>query len=150
MLNAKKEQTYQITVTAKQAMLLSLACETIARLGAGQLRRALEHLPLNRETSGWNADMDTIGQILSRHTKNNIGGWHSSLSIHSDVTSESSKIAWDLYQVIRRRLAWDRAVEDGIVETIYSPRKWPEMLRVFYDDPLKTSKEPLAKIQSGS
>ena len=140
--------TYTLTLTREQAQLLSQACETVARLGIGQWRDALEWLPTTEYMAhGWHQDMDAIGAILSKYTKDNVDGWRCSLSVRSDKVHEQAKIAWDLYQVIRYRLSWDRAIEQGIVKP-GEPRKWPEMMGVNYDDPMKTSKGPMAQIEA--
>ena len=56
-------------------------------------------------------------------------------------TPETSKVAWDLYQVTRHRLAWDRAQACGHPGEGQAP---PPMWSVNYDQPMRTSKEPLA------
>lgn len=140
--------TYTLTVTEKQAQVIATAAELLARLGIGQFRDALEHLPMPEFLPpGWHDDMDAIGKILSRHMAGGIDGHSSSLGMHHKDTPEVSRVAWDLYQVIRHRLAWDRAVRDGVVEP-GAPRKWPEMIQVFYDEPMKTSDQPLATVKA--
>lgn len=148
------ERKYQLTLTEKQAGVLMHALEVFARIGIGQFRDALECLPRERDGqdryawANWHNDMHEIGIILSKHTKKGVDGWHSSLSICSQEVSEPARIAWETYQVIRHRLSWERAVAEGVVPSINSPRKWPEMFGVNFDEPLKISDEPLAKIHS--
>lgn len=136
---------YTLTVTKEQAETLILATEILARLGIGQFRDALECLP-TREflPDGWHEDMDGIGKMLSRHMIGGIDGYRSSLGIRHKDVREPSRIAWDLYQVLRHRLAWDHAAKGGIVESANAPRKWPEMMQVHYDEPMKVSDQPLA------
>lgn len=136
---------YTMTVTKEQAQTLIQATEILARLGIGQFRDALECLP-TREflPDGWHEDMDSIGRILSRHMIGGIDGYRSSLGIHHKDVRKEAQTAWDLYQVLRHRLAWDRAVREGIVESADSPRKWPEMMQTHYDEPMKVSDQPLA------
>jgi len=139
--------TYTLTLNREQAQLLLQACETVARLGIGQFRDALEWLPtVEYMPSGWREDMEVIGSILAKYTKDGVDGWHRSHSIRSDKVHEQAKIAWDLYQIIRYRLAWDHAIEEGIVKP-GEPRKWPEMMGVHYDNPMKTSKGPMATME---
>lgn len=138
---------YTITVTNEQARVLAQATEVLARLGIGQFRDALDRLPKRKAVpEGWHDDMSLISKLLSRHMIGGVDGYHSSLGIHSKDVPETSRIAWDLYQVLRNRLAWDRAVAEGIVESIDAPRKWPEMIQVHYDEPLQVSGQPLAVI----
>jgi hypothetical protein len=44
-------------------------------------------------------------------------------------------------------LSWERAVEEGVIESENSPRKWSEMMGVSFDSPMKRSNEPLAKLE---
>jgi len=55
------------------------------------------------------------------------------MEFFSEKIHDVFRIAWDLQQVIRHRLAWDRNPKGGI--------------QVSFDDPLKSSREPLASIK---
>lgn len=123
--------TYTLHINATQARAISTACEVLARLGMGQFKDALEHLPL-RETmpDGWHEDMEGIAHILKKHTTI-IPGVGAYLANVSHKTSDQSKTAWDIYQVVRHRLAWDARPEGN-------------PMSVMFDQPLKTSPEPLA------
>ena len=138
---------YTIELNEHQAQTIAQACEILARLGIGQFRDALEQLPTTAfRPDGWNEDMDTIGRMLSKHTISNVDGWHSSLGIHQKQVREQSKDAWDLYQVIRHRLSWDRAISEGITDG--KSRNWSGgMMGVNYDEPHKTSAQPLTTIK---
>lgn len=140
---------YRIDLTPEQARVLSQALEVFARLGIGQFRDALRFLPLDRTQgsppSGWSHTLDEIGQMLAPFMVHWVDGWSRSLGIASQDTDEGAKIAWDLYQVVRHRIAWDDAVADGT--THGDKRKWPEMMGVQYDEPLKCSGQPLAIIR---
>lgn len=141
---------YKIELTESQLSTLSVASEILARLGIGQWRDAFDWLPKRSDMdwSDYHADIDAISKIISKYTSGRVDGYHSSLGItHADVSS-TSKIAWDLYQSFRYELAWDRAVEYGYIESRESPRDWEKMLGVHYDEPFKTSEEPLSKIES--
>lgn len=140
---------YKITVNNEQLGVLIHACEVYARLGIGQFRDALECLPIDWKNRGenWHEAMLEIGNIMSKFQHHNIDGWRTSLSICADLTSDRSKAAWDLYQVMRHRLAWDGAVRDGIVASVDSPRDWSKMMGVHYDEPFKASPQPLAKME---
>ena len=139
---------YTLTLTEEQARVLTQATETLARLWMGQFSDALEHLPIREFLpDGWRDDMDSIGRMLSRHMIGGIDGYRSSLGIRHKDVAEASRIAWDLYQVMRHRLAWDRAAAAGIIESANAPRKWPEMMQVYYDEPMKVSDQPLAMVR---
>lgn len=136
---------YTITVTESQARILSMACETLAHLGMGQFKDALQMLPHKEriDWTAWHDDMDYISKILSNHMPHGIDGIRSSVGINN--ASRESQAAWDLHAVIRHRLAWDRAIAEGVTDG--TERKWPEMMQVSYDDPMKYSDEPLAKME---
>ena len=139
-------EKYKIELTKKQAETVMVACEVLARLGIGQFRDALEHLPLERLPI-WSEDLQSIGKTISRYTKHNVDGWCTHLSIGNYDTRDEARTAWDIYQVIRHKLSWLRAVADGIVESETSPRDWQKMMGVNYDEPMKTSDEPLPKME---
>lgn len=128
------DKTYTMHINAAQAQVISTACEVLARLGMGQFRDALEHLPLiDKFPPGWHEDMDAIAHILKKHTTDmvGVGGYH---SIGGHKTSEESKTAWDLYQVVRHRLAWD-------ANPVGNP------MRVDLHNPRKTGPHPLAFLE---
>ena len=142
------DKQYTLTVTETQAQVLIQALEVMARLGIGQFRDALDMLPLKEHRPpGWNADVDAIGRILSKYMIGGVEGYRSSLGISNEATSPLAKSAWDMYQVIRHRLSWDRAVEDGTIASVDAPRDWSKMFGVHYDSPMRTGPEPLAKIE---
>ncbi len=142
-------KTYLIEVNEKQARIISRGMEIFARLGIGQFRDALEQLPLKPNDVDFFTDcLPKVGELLKQHMVDHVDGWSSNLGIHSPKVHETSRIAWDLYQVIRQRVAIDRAVQEEIIDNENSPRKWPEMMGVCYDDPMVSSTEPLAKIKA--
>lgn len=142
---------YTMTITKDQAQVLIKATEILARLGIGQFRDALECLPTHEFIpDGWHEDMDSVGRLLSRHMIDGVDGYRSSLGIRNKDVSEASRIAWDLCQVLRHRLAWDLAVAEGTVVSADSQRKWPEMMQVHYDEPSRVSEQPLALIEKNN
>lgn len=140
---------YKLELTKSQLQTLQLATEIYARLGIGQIRDAINVLPLD-ESKGYPPIHEIcrdVEAVIAKHTISNVDGYRASLGIHHKDVKEPVKIAWDLHQVIRQRLAWDHAIEKGIVENRRSPRNWAGgMIGVHYDDPMKTSVEPLARI----
>lgn len=147
----KPEKKYKIELTQRQMYALSIATEIFSRIGIGQLRRAIEFLPLEEKHymgNFWHKDMEIVEAIVSRYTKQNVDGWRSSLGIHGSGVSDDAKICYDIHQVIRHKLSWVRAVEEGYVESEKSPRNFKEMFGVNYDEPLACSQEPLVKIEA--
>ena len=86
--------------------------------------------------------------LLSKYMIDNIDGWHSSFGVGCDKITEDHDILYDLYCVIRNKLSWESAVETGIIESVNSPRKYPEMMFVSYDTPYHWGSEPLAILKN--
>lgn len=137
--------TYTLTLTEAQAQTLSIACEVLARLGMGQYKDALDNLPQRDgiDWDAWHDDMRGIGYILSKHMPG-IDGYISHIGIRK--AAQESRLAWDLHQVIRHRLAWDRAVARGVTDG--TVRNWNEMLGCNYDEPCRTCEAPLARMEA--
>jgi hypothetical protein len=143
------EKLYNLTITEKQAIALVEATDLLQRIQLGQWREIEDNLPLQKSVDykELHNDFKIIGILLSKHMICNIDGYASSLGIGNKNLPESNGILYDLHCVIRHKLSWERAVEQGIIESEDSERKWPEMLGVNYDPPMKWGNEPLAKIQ---
>lgn len=140
---------YQLTITESQARALSYACDLLQRVQLGQWEEIVDWLPLKRpiDYTKLHEDRRTIGKILSEHMVDGIDGYGSSLGIgHPDLPKDNG-VLYDLRCVIRKKLAWEHAVEEGYIESEDSPRKWPEMMTVDYDPPMKWGDEPLAKME---
>lgn len=136
---------YTIAVTAEQAHIISQACDLLARLGIGQWYEFLDYLPgANRlQTSELRESMEPIiGDALEKAV--GVRGWRSSLGVGSERSSPDADNAYDLHAVIRHRLAWDRATDNGVTDGV--TRNWAAMMGVNYDEPMHWGKEPLAEI----
>ena len=123
---------YTLTLTSRQAAEISSACEIVARLQMGQVDMALRELP-----GGQPKDYDALREIQQMIER-----------LVPAKIERGDSIAWDLYQVIRHRLSWDQSYESGEIEK-GEQRKWPEMMGVNYDEPMKKGDEPLAVIVGG-
>lgn len=130
------DRTYTITVTERQAAELQEACELLARIKIGQIDHAIERLPGFYDRRDWE-------QVHA--TRHEIQRLANTLMPEATKRREDG-VAWDLYQVIRHRLSWDRAHDQGVIKP-GEPRKWPEMMGVCYDEPLAMSGLPLATIK---
>lgn len=122
--------SYTLTLTARQAAEISRACEVLARLQMGQIDMALRELPL---ASYLDYDAQRMIESILQ-------------PLYDDGGKRHDSIAWDLYQVVRHRLAWDRAIERGEIGP-GERRRWPEMMGVCYDEPMQRGSEPLARIE---
>lgn len=137
--------TYTLHVTAAQAQTISRACEVLARLGIGQVIEGLRELP-QAEGIDWtdfHDDCQAVSTLMSKYMPHRINGYSSNLGIYN--ADKDARLAWDLHQVLRHRLAWDRAKTEGWTDG--TTRNWNEMMGVHYDEPLKVCEEPLAKME---
>jgi hypothetical protein len=142
-------KTYTLTITEEQAKALQYATDLLQRVQLGQWEEMVDWLPLKRPTDyeQLHQDRREIGKMLSRHMVEEIDGYGSSLGIGHPLLPSCNGTLYDLHCVIRKKLAWEKAVEDGIIESESSPRKWPEMMQVCYDDPMHWGKGPLATME---
>jgi hypothetical protein len=142
------EKLYNLQVTEKQLQVISTACELLSRIQGGQVREVFDHLPLRKDMDWgvYHEIQDELTKRMPEILKDGINGWSSSFGVGHPELPESKDIAIDLYQTIRHKKSWERAVEEGIVESEDSPRKFTEMMGVSYDKPFMWSAEKLATI----
>lgn len=140
---------YTLEITENQAKALMDATDLLQRIQLGQWREIEDNLPLKKpvDYEEFHNDMRIIGTLLSKHMKDGIDGYSSSLGIGNPELPETNGVLYDLHCVIRHKLSWERAVEEGIIESESSSRKWPEMLQTWYDTPMHYGSEPLAKME---
>lgn len=137
-------KVYNIEVNEEQLRILIQATDLLSRIGMGQWQEIIGYLPLDEYGFPYSA-IEEINWILSKYTKNNVNGYHSSIGINN--TKENIKISHDLYQVLRYRSSWDYAIENSLTN-LDGTRNWANMLQVQYDEPMKCSEiTPLAKIE---
>jgi hypothetical protein len=147
-MNKTPMKTYTLQVTEEQLKVISSACELLSRIQGGQIREAFEHLPLKKDIdwSVYHEIQDELTKRMPEILEDGIDGWSSSFGVGHPDLPKSHDIAWDLYQVIRYEISTEKAIEDGIIQN-KGERKFPEMMTVNYDTPMKFSKEPLAKLE---
>jgi hypothetical protein len=141
-------KTYTLTITEAQARALLYATDLLQRVQLGQIREVYDWLPLKKPIDYEQLHKDTrvIGEILSKHMIDSIDGGASSLGIgHPDLPKENG-VLYDLHCVIRRKLAIERAVEEGVIENENVSRNQMP-ITVDFDTPMKWGDEPLAKIE---
>ena len=133
------DRPYHLYLTERQAQILTEALDLFSRIGMGQFGEIGYILSVyqNKNTSEDSyTKINKIDEIrrLAREAANiwmgSSGSYH---GITSDNISDVFRVAWDLQQVIRHRLAWDRSPSGG--------------LQVNFDTPLRSSQEPLAIIK---
>ena len=127
-----KDQKYTLTLNKKQADILIAALDLYTRIGIGQFEeilsvydRGLQLADVTRE--GMRNGLDFVKQ-LAGHPPNGSHG------IHNQAVDDNFRVSYDLKQVIRNRIAWDREPKGG--------------MQVDFDEPRATGKEPLATIKT--
>lgn len=142
-------KTYKLTIDEDQARCIQNATELLSRVMGGQWNEMMDWLPLKKDIdwSEYHNDMDIIAAILSKHMKDGIDGRSASFGVGCRHLHKYHDIAWDLHQVLRHKMSWEYAVEQGYVESEDSPRNWKEMMTVNYDEPMKWGESKLAKIE---
>jgi hypothetical protein len=124
----------------KQAELLVQALDLATRLHLGQTNIVGEYL---QGCSPRSADPEIVDATLERLRRECFGFSRSeSFGITSEKISDDARAMWDIHQVLRHRLSWDRA---GNPET----RDWDTMMGVNFDEPRRSSHErELPKIET--
>lgn len=126
-----KAKTYTLKVTQEQADILSRACEWYSRWGMGQFAYAADILPFK----------DWRRRSIFRDELHKLEPLYTNLPPHANPgiaqADEQFRITFDLYQVIRHRLWWDK-----------NPKGWDKGFPpIDSDTPLKVSEQELAKIE---
>lgn len=131
------DQKYTLQLTENQARIISEALDLFSRIGMGQLKEVVSVLRQNplpnsnlEERINFLSEIRNKLDILAKYWMKG-PGYH---GITSKLISDKFRIAWDIQQVIRHRLAWDRKSEGGFT--------------IDFDDPMVTSEEPLPKIDA--
>ncbi len=123
---------YDVTLTEAQVSVISMACELVGRLRLGQFYDIV-----------WKVYPETMGSGTVDHEKLRTLFEEISLELrkrrgHSGSDADwtnDARTAWDIHQVFRHRLSWDKNPAGNF-------------MNVDFDSPLPMSQEPLAKIQA--
>ena len=144
-MEQKKQPTYTLTLTERQAKLLSYACDRLSRIICGQdwtykefmeeawekrCKQATGNFMDKEWDGGWSAMRDEA-ETICKDIKRRFWGLESNAmyGIHYDDTAD---ILFDLHQVIRHRL-WLDGDRKHIGVDSYTPMR-------FGDEPLATIK----------
>lgn len=137
---------YQLTLTEQQASIIRDALEIYSRIGMGQIGTGVtSHPDIEKriwETSGVcsfdlsNVIDTTVKSYIYPEFRSSINSYY---GIFSEAIGDSNRIAWDIQQVIRHRLSWDKVGNPP-------QREWNTMMGVSFDEPMKSSEEELPTI----
>lgn len=129
-----KSRQYYLLLNEAQANILVRALDAYSRVAMGQIRQVADTW-IGR-VSGEDADerLSRVRACLEEAERLLTGMPRgASLGMLSPDLPDEYRAAYDLQQVVRHRLAWDRQPEGGIT--------------VDFDEPRQTSAEPLAQMQ---
>jgi hypothetical protein len=131
---------YTLTINKEQARIICEALEAYSRLKHGQIDE-LRNLFRDRwckpnGSFNWNSEylFDALKSVIFPELEKN-----ASYGVGNKIYPEST-VAWDIMQVLRHRLAWDRLRAEG--------RDQPEYWGVQYNVPMRFGSEPLAQIEA--
>lgn len=136
---------YKLTITEHQASVINRALDFYSRMLIGQVREIKNVYKMERNFNDL-PDHDQADEAIEKVRELYFPGHPSngSFGIYSPEVPDSARIAWDIQQVIRHRIAWRRAGDP-------SERDWSTMTGVTYDEPMKSSsKEDLPKIEDAT
>lgn len=120
----------KLVMDEERAILLSRACETIARLGMSQFKELCEMM---RPMMSWDEKTEIENYLKGRLTPKLSSNEFNSMN--SKECPEECQIAWDAYQHIRREISWNKVGKDWRTDQ----RDWHTMMTVNYDEPFKAS-----------
>lgn len=123
--------TYRLTLSEQQTAIVCRALEFYERVGGmGQIEEVLDPWRFRCQDGAVEHARAALDEA-----KLHLTGFDrcSSFGIHSEKVPDEYRVAYDLQQVIRHRMAWDRTPEGGF--------------GVWFDKPHQTSRSPLAAIE---
>jgi hypothetical protein len=123
---------YQIELNEDQLREIIHALEVVARLNIGQLDMAIDCC---LDKNGHSVGTFDLARQVESIVKPKMGldlcaSWGVGKFAKTDMI-------WDMYEVFRHHYSWQRAVDNGIVDSIMkSKRDWSCMMSVYYDEPM--------------
>lgn len=119
---------YTIEVSEEQAQLIQQALDLYMRVRIGQIEVVVEpwRFAMRGDGQEQTAEHLRIAERLVGEAKMMLTGFSPSASfgIGSPGVPDSAKVAQDISQTIRHRLAWDRKPEGGHSVDFHEPMKW--------------------------
>ena len=121
--------TYVLTITENQAMLIAQAMDLVSRIQIGKWHEFIDWLPPTKDFCHHSL-REKLHPAMAEHFRKTkpedcqfpIDGWASHYGIRSEYVPDTARVAWDLKKVIEHRLAWDRNPEGGATVDFYGPR----------------------------
>lgn len=140
--------SYRLTLTEEQIQVVRDALNVYFRLGLGQIRDALDELPHGdkpRDWSRWHEDVVSIRTILGPHMGLSASIGHS-YGVTNPLFAVRHRVAHDVHDAIRHRMAWDAAYARGDAKP-GEPRNWQTMMGCHFDEVFKVAELPLPVVE---
>lgn len=123
---------YNLKISKKQAKVISKALDFYSRIGCGQMSEVLWHPSVAKKMWVKNDKLtenqynhkvvgqllDNIKKIIWNYDPNEHGG--------INMADENDKVSYDLHQVIRHKLAWDKEPKGGMTVDFHKPMQYSE------------------------
>ena len=125
---------YLLKINKDQAHIISNCTELYARIQMGQVEEVDYQLLNNQKYQELShfAQSEVRRLLAEIHTLLT-GATNTSFGLHNKDIPDSARTAWDIYQVVRNVLAWERKPEGGI--------------QVYFNEPFKTAEVELATME---
>lgn len=134
---SKEQEDFQVTLklNAEQARIVSQATELLARLHLGQIGHVMDEIIMRADITVEQAERirelsELLGTVITDMPPN------ASFGIGSPKVPDRARVAFDIYQAVRNRLAYVRKPEGG--------------MQVSFDAPSKLSEQPLPEVTVSS
>lgn len=128
---------WKLTLNENQMKVLEKALDVYSRFLMGQINIILEEYPELSFDERIKIH-DYVRQYIHVYLPPN--AFH---GIYSDKLDVKAKISYDIYQVIRQVLSYN----ENNMEPNKDEKDWNAMWKNKYDEPLKSSNEPLPKVE---
>jgi hypothetical protein len=140
--------TYTATFNRNQLRVIMQALDAYQRLQMGQIDELATVLPVKHgaDWSRVHGAIEAFGRAVAPSLISEVGTGGRFLGVGREGLPADNAVAYDIRRVIEHHLAWERAVEQGLVESVDSPRDFSAMMTVDYDRPAHYGSEPLPTI----
>ena len=125
---------YKLVISEKQAKVIIQALDLFSMVGTAQFEELLNHPQWRKKVLTDPTDNNVCKTLLSE-AKRVLTGFsqNASYSVLDGKVSEENRIAYDILQVVRYKLAWDKNPKGG--------------MQIDFDKPSPLSEEPLPEIE---
>lgn len=126
---------WKLILNNEQLDVIKRALDVYSRLHAGQFSAAFEmfdHLSFDERR--------ILENYIKPITHSKIGSCY--YGIYAKDIHPDAQVAWDIYQVIRYKISWDRCNKDPEYD-----QRTDDMYGVHYDAPMKASTQPLPELE---